>query len=77
VRTKEAVILAIRDGTVSREQACARYAISPEELAGWDAAYRQHGKPGLSATKGKKGEAQAPSQRGRRRSGRVTDSRPT
>jgi hypothetical protein len=47
---KSAVVLAIRDGFLSREDACERYKLSLEELAGWEAAFAEHGSSGLRVT---------------------------
>jgi Protein of unknown function (DUF1153) len=46
-RRKAAVVVAIRTGVLSREEACERYLISDEELALWEAAFDQSGIPGL------------------------------
>ena len=48
VRKKEAVITAIRLGIIAREDAYARYLLSPAELAAWEAAYDQGGRRALS-----------------------------
>jgi hypothetical protein len=40
---KAAVVLATRAGVISREEACERYALCPEELATWEAAFDQDG----------------------------------
>jgi|ERR1700730_13456964 Protein of unknown function (DUF1153) len=49
-RRKAAVVLATRAGVISREEGYERYALSPEELAAWDAAFDQHGILGLRIT---------------------------
>jgi hypothetical protein len=49
-RRKAAVVLAIRAGVISREQAYERYGLSPEELAVWEAAFDRHGIRGLRIT---------------------------
>lgn len=49
-RRKAAVVAAMRAGVISREEACERHALSPEELAAWEAAFDQHGVPGLRIT---------------------------
>src|SRR5437870_13624226 len=46
-RRKAAVVISTRDGIISREEACERYMLSPEELAAWEAAFRENGIPGL------------------------------
>jgi Protein of unknown function (DUF1153) len=50
-RRKAAVVLATRAGVISREQACERYALSPEELAAWEMAFDRHGILGLRITR--------------------------
>jgi Protein of unknown function (DUF1153) len=50
-RRKAAVVLAARNGIISREEACRRYAISPEEFATWEIALDRHGIPGLRSTR--------------------------
>jgi Protein of unknown function (DUF1153) len=50
-RRKAAVVLAARNGIISREEACRRYAISPEEFAAWEMALDRHGIPGLRSTR--------------------------
>jgi hypothetical protein len=49
-RRKAAVVLATRAGVISREEAYERYALSPEELAAWEAAFEQHGIRSLRIT---------------------------
>jgi Protein of unknown function (DUF1153) len=46
-RRKAAVLVAIRTGVLTREEACERYLISEEELALWEAAFDRNGIPGL------------------------------
>jgi len=46
-RRKAAVVVATRAGVISREEAYERYALSPEELAAWEAAFDRHGSRGL------------------------------
>jgi hypothetical protein len=50
-RRKAAVVAAMRAGVISREEACERYALSPEEFAAWEAAFDQHGLFGLRITR--------------------------
>jgi hypothetical protein len=40
-------VIGVRDGVITREEAYARYSLSEEELAGWEAAYDRSGVPGL------------------------------
>ena len=46
-RRKAAVVIAIRAGAITRDEACERYLLSIEELAGWEAAFDKGGIPGL------------------------------
>jgi DNA-binding transcriptional regulator YiaG len=48
---KAAVILAIRKGSISTQEACARYNISAEELAQWERDLDRYGVPGLRITR--------------------------
>ena len=50
-RRKAAVLIAVRTGVVSREEACQRYSLSGEELAGWEAAFDRAGMRGLLVTR--------------------------
>ena len=46
-RRKAAVVIAVRTGIIARAEACARYALSEEELAAWEIAFERSGIPGL------------------------------
>jgi hypothetical protein len=46
-RRKAAVVVATRTGIMSRMEACQRYLLSDEELAGWEVAFDRWGVPGL------------------------------
>jgi hypothetical protein len=48
---KAAVVAAARAGLISREEACARYMLSDEELVAWERALDQNGVPGLRSTR--------------------------
>jgi Protein of unknown function (DUF1153) len=48
---KAAVVKAARAGVISREEACARYMISEEELIAWEKALDRNGVPGLRTTR--------------------------
>jgi hypothetical protein len=50
-RRKAAVFMAVRAAVISREEACARYTLSPEELTGWELAFEENGIPGLRITR--------------------------
>ena len=50
-RRKAAVVIAARNGIISREEAYRRYLLSPEELAAWETALDQNGIPGLRSTR--------------------------
>jgi hypothetical protein len=41
------VVVAIRTGVITREEACQRYLLSDEELVGWERAFDRSGIPGL------------------------------
>jgi hypothetical protein len=65
-RRKAAVVVAIRDGSLAREEAHQRYMLSEEELAGWEAAFASRGLRGLRsgvrhASRQAASEAAAPS----------------
>jgi hypothetical protein len=51
IRRKAAVLNAIANGVLSRDEACQRYQISEEELASWQQTYESHGLPGLRSTR--------------------------
>jgi hypothetical protein len=48
---KAAVVAATRAGLISRDEVCARYMMSDEELVAWERAYDQNGVPGLRTTR--------------------------
>jgi transposase len=48
-RHKAAVVLAVRQGVISRSEAQARYRLSEEELSGWEEAFDRDGLAGLQA----------------------------
>jgi Protein of unknown function (DUF1153) len=48
---KAAVVAAARAGLISREEICARYMMSDEELVAWELAFDQNGVPGLRTTR--------------------------
>jgi Protein of unknown function (DUF1153) len=50
-RRKAAVIVAMRTGVITREQACERYLLSEEELTGWETAFDKRGIRGLLVTR--------------------------
>ena len=47
-RRKAAVVLGIRKGLITREQAYEMYRLSPEELASWEEAFRFGGHRALT-----------------------------
>jgi Protein of unknown function (DUF1153) len=51
IRRKAAVVTAIANGVLTREEACRRYQLSEEELLSWQQAYETHGLPGLRSTR--------------------------
>ena len=50
-RRKAAIVTAVRAGVLNRQEACARYRLSLEELAAWETALDQNGIPGLRVTR--------------------------
>ena len=48
---KAEIVRAIRDGVIDRAEACARYALSPEELCLWERAIDAAGIAGLRVTR--------------------------
>lgn len=46
-RRKAEVVVAVYGELLTQAQACERYALSPEEFAGWVRAYERGGIPGL------------------------------
>ena len=50
-RRKAAVVTALLSGAITTEEACRRYALSEEELSGWQRAFGADGIPGLRATR--------------------------
>jgi hypothetical protein len=50
-RTKAAVVLGIRQGLITRDEAYTMYMLSPEELASWEAAFDQGGHQSLIRSK--------------------------
>lgn len=47
-RMKAAVVMAIRDRLITRQEAYEQYDLSPEELASWEAAFDRGGQRALS-----------------------------
>jgi len=48
---KAAVVMGIAAGLISKEEACAQYDLSPEELDSWRRLASQHGEKGLKTTR--------------------------
>ena len=48
VRRKAVVVQAVRNGTITLQEACRRYSLSVEEFLGWQHAFDSHGLRGLS-----------------------------
>ena len=44
---KAAIVAAVRDGVLSLDDACQRYALSADELLAWRTAFDNAGQPGL------------------------------
>ena len=51
VRRKAAVVTAVANGVLTREEACQRYQLTEEEFLSWQRAYETHGLPGLRSTR--------------------------
>jgi hypothetical protein len=51
VRRKAALVEAVRGGTMTLDEACRKYQLSPEEFTSWVSALETHGVPGLRATR--------------------------
>jgi len=51
VRRKAVVVAAVRNGTLSLQEACRRYHLSVEEFLAWQRAIDQYGIPGLRVTR--------------------------
>jgi hypothetical protein len=50
-RLKAAVVAAVREGVLTREEACGRYQLSAEEFTSWQRLVDRHGLRGLRATR--------------------------
>jgi transposase-like protein len=51
IRRKAAVVTAVANGMLTREEACRRYQLTEEEFVSWQRAYEEHGLPGLRSTR--------------------------
>ena len=51
VRRKAEVVIAVRTGVISMQEACERYQLSVEELLSWQKMIDKHGVPGLRTTR--------------------------
>ena len=51
VRRKAAVVVAVRAGVITLEEACRRYQLSEEEFLAWQRAFEAHGFSGLRTTR--------------------------
>jgi hypothetical protein len=51
IRRKAEVVLGVRNGVISLEEACRRYKLSIEEFLSWQRLIERHGEPGLRATR--------------------------
>lgn len=50
-RRKAEVVMAVRSGLLSFEEACTRYDLTSEEFASWEKAIDRHGLGGLRVTR--------------------------
>ena len=51
VRRKAEVVLAVRGGLLTLDEACERYRLSMDEFLSWQRTIDKHGLPGLRATR--------------------------
>lgn len=51
IRKKAEVVVAVRGGLLTLEEACKKYRLSIDEFLSWQRAIDRHGVPGLRATK--------------------------
>ena len=51
VRRKAIVVAAVRNGSISLQEACRRYKLSVEEFLAWQRAIDRYGVPGLRVTR--------------------------
>ena len=51
VRRKAVVVQAVRNGSISLQEACQRYRLSVEEFLAWQRAIDRYGVPGLRVTR--------------------------
>ncbi len=51
IRRKAEVVMAVRGGLISLDEACKRYTLSIEEFLSWQRAIDSHGLPGLRVTR--------------------------
>ena len=51
IRRKAQVVMAVRGGLLSLEEACSRYMLSADEFLSWQASIEQHGLAGLRTTR--------------------------
>ena len=51
VRRKAVVVQAVRNGSISLQEACRRYNLSVAEFLAWQRAIERHGIPGLRVTR--------------------------
>ncbi|MGF1561363.1 MAG: DUF1153 domain-containing protein [Geminicoccaceae bacterium] len=50
-RRKKLVVQAVEEGLISAEDACSRYALTPEEFGAWQRSYDSYGLQGLRVTR--------------------------
>ena len=51
IRRKAEIVVAVRGGLLSLDEACRRYTLTPEEFLAWQRAVERFGLPGLRATR--------------------------
>ncbi len=51
IKRKAQVVLAVRGGLLTLDEACTRYALTREEFSAWEEGIDRHGLPGLRTTR--------------------------
>jgi hypothetical protein len=67
VRRKAEVVVAVRSGTITMEEALRRYQLTEEEFLSWQSAFETHGLAGLRTTRAQQNRGSRPARRPRSR----------
>jgi hypothetical protein len=67
VRRKAEVVVAVRSGTITMEEALRRYQLTEEEFLSWQRAFETHGLAGLRTTRAQQYRGSRPARRPRSR----------